>query len=166
MVVNRDRSPHARSSGVDQLDLDAELLDRRRHLVADAHDVADRQVRRGLDVDDLHADVGIVIDVLPPDVRILDRLIPARRTSAPAAVDTTRATRDTRPARVFDAGLHRKRTVCDSSSRENSTFCSAGAADHPGGSSSAPRLLRGLVASLITVTRISRGSRGDGAADA
>ena len=32
--------------GGDQLDLRAELLDRRRHVIADAHDVADGQVRR------------------------------------------------------------------------------------------------------------------------
>ena len=44
MTLNRDRLPQARSSAEMQLDLRAELPDRRRHLVADAHDVADRQI--------------------------------------------------------------------------------------------------------------------------
>ncbi len=43
-----DRSPHASSSGVIIDELDAELLERGRHLIADAHDIA--QVRLGFTV--------------------------------------------------------------------------------------------------------------------
>ena len=60
-----------------QLDLRAELFDRRRHLIADAHDVADRQVRRRLHVDHFHRRVGGVVNVLAPDVRVLDHLVAA-----------------------------------------------------------------------------------------
>ena len=59
----------------DQLDLRAELRDGRRHVVADAHDVADRQIRARLCTSMTFTVVSAAaIDVLPSDVRILDHL--------------------------------------------------------------------------------------------
>ena len=53
-----------------------------------------------------------------------------------------------------------KRTVCDSSARENFTGCSAGVALQPCGSSSFTDVSAGPVVSLRTVTRISRSGVG------
>jgi hypothetical protein len=60
-----------------QLHLRAQLLDRGRHLVADAHDIADQQVRRRTDVDHLERRLRGVVDVVPRDVRVFDHLIAA-----------------------------------------------------------------------------------------
>ena len=48
MVWYFERSPQASSSGSISVRFDAELLQRRRHLVADAHDVPDGERRRDL----------------------------------------------------------------------------------------------------------------------
>ena len=69
-----ERLPQASSSGVDERDRRPELLDRLGHLVADAHDVADRPRRRGLQVHDLHARFGRVKEQALVRVRILDDL--------------------------------------------------------------------------------------------
>ena len=63
--------------GRQHLDLRPELRDRGRHLIADAHDVADRQVGRYSHVDHLHRRSRRIVDVIAPDMRILDHLIAA-----------------------------------------------------------------------------------------
>ena len=60
--------------GGEQLYLCAELLDRRRHLIADAHHVADQQVRGRPNVDHFQRRVRFVVNVVPLDVRVLDHL--------------------------------------------------------------------------------------------
>ena len=137
------------------LDLRAELLDRRRHLIADAHDVADRQVRRRPDVDHLQRRVRGVVDVLPPDVRVLDHLIAAVERLPAGRHD--RARRDTRRRGVRrrpDREADRLRFVRP---RRTSAAAPAASRVQPCGSSSVHRRLRlAPVVSLTTVTRISR----------
>src|SRR5580765_2793178 len=65
---------------------------------------------------------------------------------------------------MLDDGFTEKRTVRDSSERENFTGCSPGVALHPFGSSSFTEVSAPPVVSLRTVTRISRS--GVGASDA
>ena len=77
--------------GVDEFEPRAELLYRRGHGVADAFHVADRQVRRDGDVDDLERPGGRPDHVSPLDVRILDHPV--------APIEPV--------ARVLDHGAHR-----------------------------------------------------------
>jgi hypothetical protein len=70
--------PEARIVGPEHHDARAELLNRRRPFISGAHDVADGQVRRGLDVEQLHRHLRVLEDVLTADVRVLDYLVAAR----------------------------------------------------------------------------------------
>ena len=56
-------------------ELGAELLDGRRHLIADADDVADVEIGRDLHVDDLQGDLRRLDHLTALDVRIFDFLI-------------------------------------------------------------------------------------------
>ena len=80
-------------------------------------------------------DVGVVIDVLPADVRVFDHL--------EAAVERPAVPEDDDRARVILArracsppACTWNRTVCDSSWRANLTVCCGGDAVQPGGRSS------------------------------
>src|SRR6185295_4334224 len=69
------------------------------------------------------------------------------------------------PTIVDGAGFTTKRTVCDSSDRENFTGCSAGVAVQSFGNSSVTTLSAGPGSSLTTVTRTSRSAGGGPSAD-
>ena len=76
--------------GGEQFDPRAELFERRRHFVADAHHVADRSGRPHLDVQHLDGHLRRPQHVPSRRVRILDDLVALRR-SLSAPVRNSRA---------------------------------------------------------------------------
>ncbi len=91
---------------IDERHLRAELLDRRRHLIADAVDIPDGEPRRDRDVHDLDRRLGRLDDLPALNVRVLDLLIPVVEPRA-ARGPWGRCCHD-RAHRVV-AGLHRGR---------------------------------------------------------
>ena len=107
-----DRSADASSAGPIS-DLRAELLDRSRHFIADAHDVAHAQSGRDRDVHHLDPRLRRLDDVAAMDVRVLDHLVAGRRVTSGPAVTSAPSRRSRRPwpRRRRQGELHRRLLV-------------------------------------------------------
>ncbi len=147
----------------EQGDLRAQLLEAERHLVADAHHVADLQARhdRG-DVDAAHVRGGRPIEVAELEVALIDHLValaillPRRRRHRLDLVDAARRSRPGNTANRYDAR---------SPARANANARSAGserpARRHPQRHAAARRRLRVVQQRHLDVHAPGRGGKGD-----